>query len=361
MNDERYDISRDGKSRLTSVATMKVVLQALQSMLQQLRLVIFLVLVFAVHTTTVSAGEWVLKEEWLPLPDGGKFVGTWNLSVPDESHGKITGHGKRTGHAWGKRFALWEYKISGSRKGDVIHFRCFNGIVSITNGDGMTETRKAVDWNMTLPLEDGYLRKIPLPGSPTSMVFQLSGSKIEKWRLVYEGYELKSFGLSNSVRPDGTDDQLIGGLKVYWTNTVDFKVRKTKKGRKYLSGKGTAKVTHTEPFSLPPGAYECNTDEKSISAYKGSFTVNGSISKSKLKLHLPNDNYFELTIDCLLDEDSLEKHLRDLAGNAILRDVFTGLILPHGIQSMNLVEHSETIHDYPDYGLKRTLRKLSGD
>lgn len=192
-------------------------------------------------------------------------MGTWNLSVPDESHGKITGHGKRTGYSSsGKRIVLWKYKIRGSRKGDVIHFRCFNG--TVTSYDDVPTVMKAVDWNMTLPLEDGYLRKIPIPGSPSSMVFQLSGSKIEKWRLIYNGYEVKRFGPSNSVRKDGTVDQLVGGLKVYWTNTVDLKVRKTKKGRKYISGQGTAKVTHTEPFSLPPGAYECSTDEKSISA-----------------------------------------------------------------------------------------------
>ena len=58
-----YDISRDSKPQFASVAAMKVVLQALQSMLQQLRLVTFLLMVFCVQTITVSAGEWVLKEE----------------------------------------------------------------------------------------------------------------------------------------------------------------------------------------------------------------------------------------------------------------------------------------------------------
>lgn len=60
-----YDIFRDGKSRLSFVSTVKVSSQAFQSMLRQLRLMTFLLLVFGMYSTTVSAGEWVIKEEWL--------------------------------------------------------------------------------------------------------------------------------------------------------------------------------------------------------------------------------------------------------------------------------------------------------
>ena len=249
----------------------------------------------------------------------------------------------------------WNYnQISGSRKGDMIYL-IFNGTVS-ARGQGIAWPLET--GNLTLPLEDGYIWDINEPGY--HMIYRLSGSKIEKWRLVYDGYEVMRFTPSNSVRKDGAVDQLTGGLKVYWTNTVDFKVRKTKKGRKYLSGQGTVKVTHTEPYSIPAGIYKCSADENPIPVHKGTFAVNGSISKSKLKLNLP-ENGFNLTINCLLDSDALEKHLQVLAGKSILRDRFNGLILPHGTQSMNLVEHSETIHDYLEYGLKRTLRKLSGD
>ncbi|MEJ2214685.1 MAG: hypothetical protein P8Y20_11655 [Gammaproteobacteria bacterium] len=231
-----------------------------------------------------------------------------------------------------------------------------------------------------MAIEPGSEKTIPFQnakiGPKTSChgyyTYQLNFKQIEKWNLTYKGYDVLHFDaepISGRRLQDGSPDQLVGGLKVNWNLSVDFRVQKTKKGKTYLDGNGTAKVTGTEGYSKPSGVYDCHVDENPVPVSKDTFNVPGSISGETVKLTLPENNYY-VTIDCVMDTDALKDYIR--ANNPQitkfprlenlpkhLRDQFKGNIVNpgHKTRTMLLQEHSKIVTSNVHEGLEYSLIK----
>jgi hypothetical protein len=379
-------LMKTGKMRTESILLSITKIQA--------SLLLFL---FSIANNISIAGEWTLEELTyaspsliqeirsqrqkmqslgVPIPECSEedfqSKGVYYLSIDDHT-GSVTGHGRRTGRDCEGNSSLYEYKrVTGNVRNGMLEINTGPSVFTygpwapVETGDDAT--------TINIKYEDGATNEVRLDdpsGHWQKIKYTLKGKKIEKWTLVYKGYEVVNFNaetISEKRLEGDIADQLVGGLRVNWLISVDFRVQKSKGRKTYLDGSGSARVTGAEIFSRPPGVYDCHADENPIPVTKMAFRVDGSISGDTVKLTLP-ENDFQVTVDCLLDKDALKEYIRAQTGATSFpslekipanpRGRFTGSIVNPGdkTRAMPLQDHSKIISSSPLEGLQYTLSR----